>query len=550
MAEIIFPDVANAFAKVQSIQSNALRERLLMTQANREEETYQRDKQARALYPAAISGDATAKSKLAGLSPEHYHAIQKMQSEGRTAQLAEIKTRTDLLGQGAAAILSVPIEQRPATYQAQRQRLIATGFFKPQDIPEQYDEAQVTAAANMARSVDAVMKQQADQPRVQMPDGSRRPVSDMRSAPVAPPPAPGGVQPAQNPPAMSPAASQGAAPLPVMPPMPEPEPAPLPAAPPPDRAAVQSQAQWAARGVNPQGLSPAEEARAVSEAARAGARSAMAQRPSPPPTGSGGPPMPVGTAIAAAGPADMPAEQGQPAQFTPPAEQPKFLPMVGSNGLPITENLPPGYRLGFDPVTRSEVLMRIPGAETTEEKAAAEERGRAIGKTQGANAPNPAAAQKADEALRIIEKTKSHPGRSWGTGVTGVIPGIPGTSQRDFVALVDQIKGKAFLEAFESLKGGGQITEAEGKKATDAIARLDRGQTGAGFLEALADLEHVIKVGRARARGEPAPAQPAATTPGGSSPRPMAGPPIGAIEGGYRFKGGNPADRSSWELAR
>lgn len=516
MADIIFPDVANAFAKVQSIQSNALRERLLMTQANREEEAYQRDKQARGIYPAAIGGDAAATRQLAGLSPELHGALMKMRKEGRDAQLADISTRTNLLGQGAVAVLSAPIEQRPAIYQAQRQRLIATGIFKPQDIPEQYDEGQVTSAANMARSVESFMKQQSDQPRVQMPDGSRRPVSDMRSAPAAPAPAPGGVQPAQNPPAMSPAASQGAAPLPVMPPMPEPEPAPLPAAP-PDRAAVNAQAQWAARGVNPQGLSPAEEARAVSEAARAGARSAMAQRPSPPPTASGGPPMPVGTAIAAASPSDMPAEQAQPAQFTPPAEQPKFLPMVGSNGLPITENLPPGYRLGFDPVTRSEVLMRIPGAETTEEKAAAEERGRAIGKTQGANAPNPAAAQKADEALRIIEKTKSHPGRSWGTGVTGVIPGIPGTSQRDFVALVDQIKGKAFLEAFESLKGGGQITEAEGKKASDAIARLDRGQTGAGFLEALADLEHVIKVGRARARGEPAPAQPAATTPGDSS---------------------------------
>lgn len=39
-------------------------------------------------------------------------------------------------------------------------------------------------------------------------------------------------------------------------------------------------------------------------------------------------------------------------------------------------------------------------------------------------------------------------------------------------ARIDQVQGKAFLQAFEGLRGGGAITEAEGAKATASISRL------------------------------------------------------------------------------
>lgn len=124
------------------------------------------------------------------------------------------------------------------------------------------------------------------------------------------------------------------------------------------------------------------------------------------------------------------------------------------------------------------------------------------------------ALQTAQTALDVIEQIRMHPGRSAGTGVMGILPGIPGTSQRDFVALVDQAKGQVFLQAFESLKGGGQITEVEGRKATEAIARLDRAQSREGFEAALNDLESVIRSGmtRAQQRASQRPAQ------GGSRP--------------------------------
>lgn len=126
------------------------------------------------------------------------------------------------------------------------------------------------------------------------------------------------------------------------------------------------------------------------------------------------------------------------------------------------------------------------------------------------------ALQTAQTALDVIEQIRMHPGRSAGTGVMGILPGIPGTSQRDFVALVDQAKGQVFLQAFESLKGGGQITEVEGRKATEAIARLDRAQSREGFEAALNDLESVIRSGmtRAQQRASQRPAQGATRGPG------------------------------------
>lgn len=110
----------------------------------------------------------------------------------------------------------------------------------------------------------------------------------------------------------------------------------------------------------------------------------------------------------------------------------------------------------------------------------------------------PAALQTAQQTLDLINQIKNHPGRKLGTGATGVLPGVPGTTQQDFITLLDQAKGAAFLEAFGALKGGGAITEREGQAATAAIARLNRTQSEEGFLTALSDLEKVVRVGMER----------------------------------------------------
>lgn len=109
---------------------------------------------------------------------------------------------------------------------------------------------------------------------------------------------------------------------------------------------------------------------------------------------------------------------------------------------------------------------------------AGEARQKAIGEAGGkAAADLPRVLDNASLAIKTISQIRAHPGKQYGLGAAGVLPGIPGTQQRGFVNLVDQAKGKVFLEAFNSLRGGGQITEAEGAKATQALARMDRAQT-------------------------------------------------------------------------
>jgi flagellar protein FlgJ len=70
-----------------------------------------------------------------------------------------------------------------------------------------------------------------------------------------------------------------------------------------------------------------------------------------------------------------------------------------------------------------------------------------------------------------------------------------GNEGRDALARFNQLKGKAFLQAYTTLKGGGQITEVEGQKAQDAMARMDRAQSEETFKQALTDFRDAVKTG-------------------------------------------------------
>ena len=173
------------------------------------------------------------------------------------------------------------------------------------------------------------------------------------------------------------------------------------------------------------------------------------------------------------------------------------------------------------------------------------ERAKVIGKDEGERVVNAPAEQRvAEGALKTLEQIKTHPGREgWGAqGPTAALPwisrAVPGTPGRDFVALVEQAQGQAFLQAFESLKGGGAITEAEGKAATAAIARLDRTQSRQGFDAALKDIQTMLETARDRARrnvrvtpdGTEVPAGPAAPAAPGASKVLRYNPKTGALE--------------------
>lgn len=128
-----------------------------------------------------------------------------------------------------------------------------------------------------------------------------------------------------------------------------------------------------------------------------------------------------------------------------------------------------------------------------------------------------------DKSGKVIQAgTAAHPGFQDTVGATWK-PGfrfVPGTNAADFQALFDQVKGSAFLEAFNVLKGAGAITEKEGEKATAARTRMSTAQSENEFVNAAREYQDVIRRGvevmQKKASGGAAPAMPAAPAAGGA----------------------------------
>ena len=72
----------------------------------------------------------------------------------------------------------------------------------------------------------------------------------------------------------------------------------------------------------------------------------------------------------------------------------------------------------------------------------------------------------------------------------------------DLVSKIEQMQGQAFLQAFQSLKGGGAITEREGQAALNAVARLQRTQSQEAFQASLQELRTIIERGKRRLEGQ------------------------------------------------
>lgn len=128
-----------------------------------------------------------------------------------------------------------------------------------------------------------------------------------------------------------------------------------------------------------------------------------------------------------------------------------------------------------------------------------------------------------DKSGKVLQAgTAPHAGFENAVGTTWK-PGfrfIPGTDAADFQALFEQVKGSAFLEAFNTLKGAGAITEKEGEKATAARTRMSTAQSEAEFVKAAREYQDVIRKGvevmQKKASGGAAPVMPA--MPAGAAP--------------------------------
>jgi hypothetical protein len=109
-----------------------------------------------------------------------------------------------------------------------------------------------------------------------------------------------------------------------------------------------------------------------------------------------------------------------------------------------------------------------------------------------------------DKSGKVITKgTAPHPG--FASYVGAGMPGmrfVEGSDTASFEVRQKQIEGKAFLEAFQTLKGGGAITEKEGEKGTAAIMRMNKASNEKEYVAAARELQTVLRTGMDRAQAK------------------------------------------------
>lgn len=122
----------------------------------------------------------------------------------------------------------------------------------------------------------------------------------------------------------------------------------------------------------------------------------------------------------------------------------------------------------------------------------------ALSKTKTAS-ELPKVVQQGEDTIRLVDDLLTHPGYKMSVGKSAPIGSalsfIPGTNESSFDIALKQLKGKQFLEAFESLKGGGQITQIEGEKATQAMSRMEKANTEGEFEKAAREFQGIIRNG-------------------------------------------------------
>jgi hypothetical protein len=160
-----------------------------------------------------------------------------------------------------------------------------------------------------------------------------------------------------------------------------------------------------------------------------------------------------------------------------------------------------------------------------ENQAAAKARGKKLAENKvEAERALPGAIATAEQTLTLIDEMigdarVSKDGKKWEVPKGGREP-APGFDRlcwswslpaRDFLEGSDaasyerrqlQIEGKTFLEAFESLRGGGAITEVEGAKGQQAISRMNKAQSEVEYVKAARELQEVVRKGVERARAK------------------------------------------------
>lgn len=143
--------------------------------------------------------------------------------------------------------------------------------------------------------------------------------------------------------------------------------------------------------------------------------------------------------------------------------------------------------IAIDPVTRQVVGRWPKNIAAAAEQATA---GDALAKTKAAL---PMVELNAAYLTKNIDDLVNHPGKSAALGIGSYFPTAAGSAASGFEARLDQVRGQAFLTAYESLRGAGQISEGEGKAATSALTRARLATSVKEFDTAMEEFKSYVK---------------------------------------------------------
>ena len=97
------------------------------------------------------------------------------------------------------------------------------------------------------------------------------------------------------------------------------------------------------------------------------------------------------------------------------------------------------------------------------------------------------------QMLKALRDLKGDKALDNSVGMFSILQRMPGSDAYRVGTRVDQLRGMAFLQIYDQLRGAGQITEVEGAKGEAAFARIKSAQNAKDFRAALDEAEAFVQ---------------------------------------------------------